>query len=84
MKFPVGSVWRFSHTWSADVVRVFDTEEVDEYVEVFIVVGDIDPEDGSPATFILIIDDPKFPHREGHIMSFVPPGNYWELSQRIS
>lgn len=78
MKFPVGSAWHFDHMWSVDGIK--DTNDA----EVFVVIGDADPEDGSPATFIVIIDDPLFPHREGHIMSFIPPGNYWELSQRIS
>jgi len=79
MKFPVGSVWHFDHRWSFDL-KITDTKDA----EVFVVIGDVDPENGEPATCIIVVDDPRFPHRDGHIMSFIPPGNLWELSRRIA
>lgn len=80
MKFPIGSTWHFSSSWSNDRS---DRDVVD--AEVFVVIDDAHHEAADVReTTIVIISDPSFPHREGHIMSFIPPGNYWKLSQRIA
>jgi len=79
MKFPVGSVWHFDHRWSFDP-KVTDTKDA----EVFVVIDTWIAYDDTPAVQIMVVDDPRHLHRDGHIMEFDPPGNLWKLSRRIA
>ena len=72
MRFPPGSVWVYEQNTGPG-------KRMPDDAEVFVVLDST-----SEAAYIRVIDDPKYPHRDGHMQSFRKGGTYWHWSRRVA